>query len=66
MSDNEEFTGCRYPDCGVRAPEPRGSAEPLCFDHIEVLVRRVNQSVGPDRDAAIADYRRRVLGWDNE
>ena len=27
--------------------------------------RAVDEAVGPDRDAAIADFRRRVLGWAN-
>ena len=62
---DEEFTGCHSPDCGVRVPKPKGSATPLCFDHAGLLARAVNEAVGPDRDAAIEDFRRRVLGWEN-
>ena len=64
MADEMDFTGCVYPDCGVRVPIPTDSADALCFDHRGLLARRVNEAEGPNRDAAVADYRRRVMGLD--
>ena len=65
MLDPNNWTECTFPDCRVSVPVPTGCADALCFDHGGLLARRVNQSVGPDRDAAIADFRRRVMGLDS-
>ena len=64
MQDHEEFTKCLYPypDCEVQVPKLEAPREPLCFDHIEALAHRVNQAVGAERDVAVADFRRRVMG----
>ena len=63
MQDHQEYTGCFFPDCGVHVEKVEAPREPLCFTHIEVLASRINQlPEGPDRDAAIADFRRRVMG----
>ena len=65
MQDHEEFTGCWFPDCGVPVPKPEAPREPLCFDHIELLARLVNTSVGSEKDAAIKGFRRRVMGLED-
>ena len=62
--DSEHQTDCHLPDCGVRVPRPDAPAIPLCFDHSELMAQHIQQSSGLDRDAAIADFRRRVLGLD--
>ena len=65
MAEETDFTGCHFPDCGVQVPTVDAPRVPLCFTHIEVKAAQINQlPAGPDRDAAIADFRRRVMGLD--
>ena len=65
MEDHQEYTGCLFPDCGVRVMQVEAPRDPLCFTHIEVKAAQINQlPEGPDREAAIADFRRRVMGLD--
>ena len=62
--NDEDWTGCRFPNCGVRVLKVPAPREPLCFDHVAMIVNRANQADGLDREAAIADVRRRVMGLD--
>ena len=58
----QEWTWCRYPDCRVQVVVPPAPREPLCDEHVTTLARWLLRSTGEDRVAAIAEYRRRVMG----
>ena len=62
---DDHWVTCNQPQCLVRVHKPDLPAEPICFDHKSQFAARVEQAAeGPEKDAAIADYRRRVLGLD--
>ena len=53
---------CLFPDCDVTVWVPPPPREPLCSEHSAVLARRILGTAGEERAAALAQYRRRVMG----
>ena len=65
--DIENWVMCNQgecPDPTMLVPRVQAPRDAICFPCIEAMAKHINQSSGADRDASIADFRRRVMGLD--